>query len=233
MLAPFSFEGTMKLEQQYQELLRLEKEINQRLKNGTAFYQIKELMLYLAGDPAYLKLKGKDNRLIMLECFFNIWLKEKKKLPDLGIKEDIFYEVFSLEDVERKYQKIKYCGLRTENKVPDEYIRQALGWLIKDQVSGMAIGQIVTRETKEKEENIWKIEQCLRRDRQALNALLLIQYANEAFPGRERLLLEEADIWLEGQQFGKVLELLAQIENPSLQVKKLMEELRQVAENGR
>lgn len=233
MLAPFSFEGTMKLEQQYQELLRLEKEINQRLKNGTAFYQIKELMLYLAGDQVYLKLKGKDNQLIMLECFFNIWLKEKKKLPDLGIEADIFYGVLSLNDVEQKYQKIKYCGLRIENKVPDEYIRQALNWLMEDQVSGMAIGQIVARETKEKEENILQIEQCLRRDEQVLNALLLIQYANEAFPGQEKLLLEEADIWLEGQQFQKALELLFQIEKPSLQTKKLTEELQQVTGNGR
>lgn len=218
----------MKLKQQYEELLRLKKEINQKLKKGTCFLQIKELMLYLAGNPAYLKLKEKDNQLIMLEYFFNIWLKEKKKLPDLEIETDIFYGVFSLNDVERKYQKIKYCSLRIENKVPDEYIRQALGWLIEDQVSGMAIGQIVARETKEKEENILQIGQCLRQGGQMLNALLLIQYANEAFPGQEKLLLEEADIWLEVQQFQKALELLSQIEKPSLQVQKLTEKLQQV-----
>lgn len=223
----------MKLKQQYEELLRLKKEINQKLKKGTCFLQIKELMLYLAGNPAYLKLKEKDNQLIMLEYFFNIWLKEKKKLPDLEIETDIFYGVFSLNDVERKYQKIKYCSLRIENKVPDEYIRQALGWLIEDQVSGMAIGQIVARETKEKEENILQIGQCLRQGGQMLNALLLIQYANEAFPGQEKLLLEEADIWLEVQQFQKALELLSQIEKPSLQVQKLTEKLQQVTENGR
>lgn len=223
----------MKLKQQYEELLRLKKEINQKLKEGTEFLQIKELMLHLAGDPAYTKLKGKDNQLIMLECFFNIWLKEKKKLPDLGIETDVFYGVLSLNDVERKYQKIKYCGLRIENKVPDEYIRQALSWLIKDQVSGMATGQIVARETKEKEKNILQIEQCLRQGGQVLNALLLIQYANEAFPGRERLLLEETDIWLEGQQFQKALELLSQIEKPSLQTKMLTKELQQVTGDGR
>lgn len=223
----------MRLKHQYEELLRLKKEINQRLKKGTYFSQIKELMLYLAEDPAYLKVKGKENQLIMLDCFFNIWLKEKKKLPDLGIETDIFSGVCSLNDVVRKYQRIKYCGFRIENKVPDEFIRQALGWLVEDRVSGMAIGQIIARETEEKEENILQVEQCMRRDRQVQNALLLIQYANEAFPGREKLLLEEADIWLEGQQFQKALGLLLQIEKPSLQIRMLTEELRQVAENDR
>lgn len=221
----------MKLEIQYQELLRIKKEINQRLKKGADFSHIKELMLHLAGDPAYPKLKGKDNQLIMLECFFNIWLKEKKKLPDLGIETDIFCEVSSLDDVERKYQSVKYCGFRIENKVPNDLIEQALEWLIEGQISGIAVGIIIVRETKEKKENILLIENQMRLKGDLLNALLLIQYANEAFPGQERFLLEEADIWLEGQQFDKALELLAQVEKPSLQVKKLIEELRQVAGN--
>lgn len=223
----------MRLEQQYQELLRLKEEINQRLKTETGFEKIKELMLYLAQDKAYSKLKVKENQMIMLDCFFNIWLREKKKLPDLGVETDIFYKVFSLDDVEQKYQRIKYCGLRIENAVPDDYIEQALEWLIEDQVSGMAIGAIIVKETEKREQNILYIAQYLRRRGDSLNALLLMQCANETFPGQEKLLLEEADIWLEGQQFERVLELLSQIEKPSLQIKGLMEELRQVTENDR
>ena len=222
----------MRLEEQYQELLLLKKEINQRLKKGTGFGEIKELMLYLAQNKAYFKLKENENQMIMLECFLNIWLREKKKLPDLGIETDIFYKVSSLEDIEQKYQRIKYCGLRIENAVPDDYIEQALEWLVEDRVSGMAIGMIIVNETEKREQNILYITQCLRQMGDSLNALLLIQYANEKIPGQEKLLLEEADIWLEGQQFEKVLKLLSQIENPSLQIKELMEELRQVAENG-
>lgn len=222
----------MRLEQQYQELLRLKKEINQRLRKGTDFEEIKELMLYLARDKAYFKLKAKENQIIMLDVFFYIWLREKKKLPDLGVETDIFYKASSLDDVERKYQRIKYCGFRIENGVPDDYIEQALEWLIEDRVSGIAIGTIFVRETKEKAENILHIEQHLRQRGDSLNALLLMQYANERIPGQEKLLLEEADIWLEGQQYERVLELLTQIEKPSLQIKGLMEELRQVTENG-
>lgn len=221
----------MRLEQQYQELLRLKKEINQRLKKGTDFGEIKKLMLYLVQDKAYFKLNVKENQMIMLECFLNIWLREKKKLPDLGVETDIFYKVSSLDDIEQKYQRIKYCGLRIENAVPDDYIEQALERLDEDRISGMAIGTIIVKETEKREENILYIAQYLRRRGDSLNALLLMQYANETFPGQEKLLLEEADIWLEGQHFERVLELLSQIENPSMQIKGLMEELRQVTEN--
>lgn len=233
MSALFPFGGKMKLKQQYEELLRLKKEINQRLEKGTDFSQIRELMLYLAGDPVYPRLKKKENQLIMLDCFFQIWIKEKKKLPDLGVETDVFCKVSSLDDVEHKYLKIRYCGLRIENAVPDAYIGQALEWLTEDKISGMAIGKIISRETKKKQENMLQIAQCLRRRGDSLNALLLIQHANEAFQGQEKLLLEEADIWLEGGQLGKALELLSQIEAPSLQIKELMKELRQVTGNDR
>ncbi|MDE7250942.1 MAG: hypothetical protein K2N82_13910 [Lachnospiraceae bacterium] len=223
----------MRLEEQYQELLRLKREIDQRLKMGTDFGKIKELMLYLAQDKAYFKLKEKENQMIMLECFFNIWLREKKKLPDLGVETDIFHKVSSLDDMEQKYQRIKYCGLRIENAVPGDYIEQALEQLIEEQVSGIAIGTIIRKETEKREQNILSITHYLRQRGDSLNALLLIQYANEKFPGEEKLLLEEADIWLEGQHFERVLELLSQIKNPSMQIKGLIEELRQVTENDR
>ena len=57
MPAPFFMEGSMRVEQQYREVLRLKREINLRLSVGTGFWEIRELALFLAGDKAYLKLK--------------------------------------------------------------------------------------------------------------------------------------------------------------------------------
>lgn len=222
----------MRLKQQYQELLRLKEEINQRLVSGTDFQNIKELMLYLAKDQAYYKLKFTENQLIMLESFFCIWLKEKRKLPDLGIETDIFSKVSCLDDVEKKYQKIKFCGLRIENTVPEEYIEQAVQWLIENEVSGLAIGKIITSETKDRVKNLLGIAQHLRKREEFFNALLLLQYANEAFPGKEKLLLEEADIWFDIGQFDKAFELLGKIEKPSKEIKELIAELQQVKRNG-
>jgi len=223
----------MRLNQQYQELLRLKKEIDQRLEAGTDFQGIKELMLYLVRDRAYSRLKLKENQLIMLECFFNIWLTEKKKLPELGIDTDIFYQVSGLDDLERKYRKVQYCGLRIENGLPDEYCEQAVEWLIEDKISGIAIGKILVFETKEREENLLRIVKWLRGKGEVLNALLLIQYGNEAFPGKEKLLREEAEIWLLGKQEERALTLLAKIEKPSSDTEEFTKKIRQVAGNGR
>ena len=95
--------------------------------------------------------------------------------------------------MERKYQRIKYCGLRIENAVWDEYIRQALGWLVEDKVSGIAIGKIIVAETQKREENLLCIAGYLGETGDMLNALLLLRYADEAFPRKEKLLLKEAE----------------------------------------
>lgn len=222
----------MKSEKQYRELLRIKEEIDQRIKNGTDFQKIRELMLYLTQEKIYSKLKCADNQLIKLDRFFNIWLEEKKKLSDYGIETDIFYKVSSLEDVERKYLKIQYCSLRIENHVPEEYCEQALEQVEKDKVSGLAIGKIIVYETKRREENLIYMARFLRQKGDILNALLLMQYANETFHGNEKLLLEEADIWIEGQQLTKAVEVLSKIENPSQCVNAMTAELRQVIKNG-
>jgi len=227
----------MRIEKQYRELLRIKEEVNQRIKKGTDFQKIKELMLYLAQEKNYFKLKCTDNmyaddQLIKLDFLLNIWLEEKKKLPELGIETDIFYKISSLGDVEHKYLKVLYCGLRIENHVPDEYCEQAIEQMIEDRVSGIAIGKIIVFETKKREENLLYIARFLRRKGEVLNALFLMQYANETFPGNEKLLLEEADIWLEGRQWKKAMEILSKVKNPSRYVKEMETELRRVIKYG-
>ena len=222
----------MQLEQQYRELQRLKEEVDYRLAQGTDFQRIKELILYLSQEQAYLELKQKEGRMIMLDRFLGIWMEEKQKLQESGIAEDIFYQVGSLEDLVHKYQKILYCALRIENRVPRPYVEQAVAELVEQRISGLAIGRIVMLETKEKEENLLHRAQELKREGEILNALLLLQYANKRFPGRNGLLLEEADCWLQGQQWERSYELLKAIENPTVEIKEIMSELRQVIEDG-
>lgn len=222
----------MQLEQQYRELQRLKEEVDCRLAQGTDFQRIKELILYLAREQAYLELKQKEGRMIMLDRFLGIWMEEKQKLQEPGIAEDIFYQVGSLEDLVHKYQKILYCALRIENKVPRLYVEQAVAGLVEQRISGLAIGRIVMLETREKEENLLYIAQELKRGGEILNALLLLQYANKCFPGRDRLLLEEADCWLQEQQWERAYELLKAMGNPAEEIKEIMTELRQVIEDG-
>ena len=92
------------MEQQYREFQRLKEEVDCHLAQGTDFQRMKELILYLAQEQAYLELKQREGRMIMLDRFLGIWMEEKQKLQEPGIAEDIFYQVDSLEDLVLKYR---------------------------------------------------------------------------------------------------------------------------------
>lgn len=222
----------MRLQQQYQELLRLQEEIDAHLEMGSDFPQMRELMLSLAKDTGYQKLKTKENRLIQLDRFFGIWLEERRKLPALGSDRDIFYGINSLAGVEKKYQRILYLGLRIENHMPLAYARQAMDWMEEWKISGIAIGRIIAGETHKGRENLLRIAQEMKDRGELQSAVLLLQYANEQYPGEEALLLEEAECWLRGEQWEKACELLELIKEPTAETRQMIQELRQVMENG-
>lgn len=222
----------MRLQQQYQELLRLQKEIDAHLGSGTDFSQMRRLMLFLAKDSGYSKLKTKENGLIQLDRFLSIWLEEKQKLPGLGIDRDIFYGIDGLAGVEQKYQRILYLGLRIENRVPQDYVSQAMDWLREWKISGIAVGRIIAGETQKGKDNLLRIAQEMKSRGDLPDAVQLLQYANEQYPGEEALLLEEAECWLQGEQFKKAYELLTRVKEPTAEVRQMMLELRQVMGNG-
>ncbi len=222
----------MCLKQQYGKWLRLKEEVDLRLARGTDFQRMKELILFLGQEQTYLELRQKEGRMMMLDCFLGIWLEEKRILQQPGIAEDIFYQVGSLSALAHKYRQILYCALRIENKVPESYVKQAITWLLEQRISGVAIGKIVILETKEKEDNLLHIAQALKKEGATGNALLLLAYANRSFPGRERLILEEADCRIQIQHWEKAYELLKAIENPTAEIRDILAILRQVIKNG-
>ena len=220
----------MKISQQYSELQILLAEINKRLGNLN-FQAIKELILWLEQNPMYKKLKQKENQLRMLDCFCSIWLEEKKELEKLGIHEDIFYGIHSLEDVERKYLAIKYCGLRIENKVPIVYCQQAAEELIRWKVSGIAISRIFISETYKREENVVQISQLLKERQQLITVIILLQEGLKVYKENENILLELAECWITAQQWYQALVCLKQIKNPKEEISELINELEKVVGN--
>ena len=68
----------MRISQQYDELIVLREEINKRLRE-LDFEKIKELLLWLAHSNGFQRLKTRDNQMIMLDCYANIWIEEKRK----------------------------------------------------------------------------------------------------------------------------------------------------------
>lgn len=212
-----------------QELILLKKQINLYLECGGDSQNIEELRLFLAESPLNQELKQRDGQLRMMDCFLDIWMKERREFPGSAV--DIFYQVDSLGKLENKYRKIMYCALRAENRVPKSYMDQALEWMEKQRVSGIAIGEITALETEKKVDNLLYLAQELKRREQIFNATLLLQYANKRYPGKENLLLEEADCWMQGQQWRRAYDLLTQLENPVAEIQDIIIKLQQVLEN--
>lgn len=222
----------MNPQEQYQEILKLKHEINTRLSKGIDYTSIKDLTIFLAQSNEYQKLYRTENQLIMLSHFITIWREEQEKMPPHAMSENIFYQIVSLDELERKYHRIEYYGLRVENHVPELYCDQLLDWLLEHKVSGLALGIIIRNRTEKVRENLLYIAQELKRKNEFPNAVLLLQYAHAEYPDSEELLLEEADCWLQAMQWQRALELLQKIENPTTEILEVISELQQVIENG-
>lgn len=213
------------MKEEYKEIARLKHEINIRLAGGTAYSDINDLALFLAQNRRYQELYTMENQFVRLQHFLTVWGAEKQKLPDLGISEDIFYQVHNLDELEQKYRRIEYYGLRIENNVPEFYCRELMDLLLEQKVSGIAFGIIVRNRTENGQHNLLLIARELMRRLELPNAVLLLQYARGKYPDAEDLLLEEARCWIRGQQYKKAYELLRETDDPSPEIRKLMDEL--------
>ncbi len=217
----------MKRAEQYDNLLMLREEINKRLQK-VDFESIKELIRFLVNSREYQRIKTKDNQLLALDCFCAVWLEEKKQLEPLGIYEDIFIGVNSLEDVESKYLDIKYAALRIENEVPLEYCEEAIDSLIEQKISGIAIYKVVVSETMKRISNILKLSSWLKEKGMILTAIQLLQNFLDNYKENDDILLELADCWIIGQQWKQAHECLMKIEKPNEDVLELIKEIEKV-----
>ena len=217
----------MEYEQKYKELLTLKYQIDEKLENLN-FEKIKELIIWLTHSKSYQKLKRKDNQLNMLEIFCQIWLEEKKMLDALGISEDIFYAVNSLDSLEKKYLTIQFGVLRLETIMPKEFYTQAVEAMIDLKVSGIALYRIIIQETLEIDKNIVKLAKILKENGKIITALSLLQKGNEFNPENTEIILELSDCWMEGEQWGQAYESLRAIKKPSEEVRELLQMLEKV-----
>lgn len=218
----------MKQSEKYHEITRLKDEINARLAKGNSLSDIADLALYLTHNQYYVRYYHSETQLLLLLRFLQIWQEEKQTLPALGIQETIFYQVDSLDTLEQKHRQIEYYGLRMENGVPESCCQELLDSLLEQKISGIALGKILKDKTEHVRDNVLAVSRELKHRLDLPNAILLLQYAMQEFPHDEELLLESADCWLQGQQYDKAYELLLKIENPSSEIQKMTDELRQV-----
>lgn len=208
----------------YEELLTLRPQIDEKLKDVN-FEKIKELQLWLAKSESYKLLRIRDNQLMKLGEFCSIWIEEKRKLSQVGIDEDIFYGVDSLESLERKYLAIQFGLMRLETSMPVEYYEQAVENFISYHVSGIALYRIIMRETWRSRQNIVKLSGLLIDRGEIMTAIFLLQEAKQEFPGDKDILLGLADCWSSGGQFYQAYQCLLEIKKPDKKTRELIKEL--------
>ena len=221
----------LNMKEQYRQISTIKRDINNRLSQGTDYSSIRELAIFLAQNEEYQKLHQMENQLIKLQHFLVIWRMEQEKMPGQAASENIFYQINSLNELEHKYCRIEYYGLRVENHVPEPYCSQLLDWLLEHKVSGIALGVIINNRTEQGRENILTIAQELKRRKELPNSVLLLQYAHESYPDEEAFLLEETDCWVQAGQWRRALELLQEIKQPSAEILELITELEQVIQD--
>ena len=217
----------MRLQEQYQIVLEIKPQINDKLKDLN-FQRIKELILWLAKSEKFQKVKKRDNQLSELDRICKIWMEEKRKLTSRAIDDDIFRQVDSLEALEQKYLTIQYGILRIETPMPEEYYQQVVEDFISYGVSGVALCLIAIRETEKAEQNILKIAELLKESKQYISAIELLQCACETFQNTDDFLLQLADCWMDGQMWQQAYDCLKKIEKPDAHMKQIMKELKKV-----
>lgn len=229
MSTPFSIykpiRRVMKVQEQCACIAEIKEEVDKRLSDHD-FDKIKELILWLAQNEQYQKIRKKDAELKILNFACDIWIEEKKKLEPLGIKEDFFCNVDSIEVLSDKYYACLFALLRMKMDMPEEYYFQTVTWLQENCISGIALINITEFE-RLPNECIFKLANWYREYENLVPALLMLQKMDEKYPKNKDVLLELAMIWLESGQMQKAYDCLRQIEKPEKDIKELIDELGQ------
>lgn len=170
------------------------------------------------------KIVMKDNQLMILSFACSIWAAEKA----MDLKSTIFTKVFCLKDLESLYIDLKFFCRRFEYDVPEEHLLEGIKYIIKNNISGVALYSIVEVQLIKKRETILKIVRNLKVNRQMIVAVTMIQLALKKYENDEELIMEFADIYIMLQQWKQAYEILNRIERPSGEMKELILNLKEV-----
>lgn len=215
----------MKIERQYEELKRIQGIIDLKLGDNS-FESIRELVLFLDKDDMFNKLKLKDNKLGILNIFVGIWLAEKTVLNKYGIETDIFTGISSLADIEYKYHVIEFGVLRIENNLPDNYQIDAIRNIINMKISGIAIANIIKRETKDRINNVLRTAKLLKKENDFINAILLLKEFQKLYANSDEVKIELADTYIAVNCLKEAYDVLVNVNSPDDNILAIIDELK-------
>lgn len=217
----------MKLEEQYIKLEQLKEEINNELCDISAT-KMKHFILWLTKNEMYNKLKAKDYQLRILSLFINIWLQERKYINSFAMQGDIFFDIYSLDDIEKKYNFVKFTLFRIEANMAYEYYENAMEEISEQFLSAYAILNIIQQEINEKEKCILRVYHIWREKNELIKAIGLLEKSLESYPNNNEFAINLADGWLEAQQIERAYEVLKGVKKPNAQINEWIVELERV-----
>lgn len=172
----------MKLHEQYVYLVKLKQDINDVLSKGN---DISALIKQLDHSSLFNKFMQKDTDIYRFNVFSYIFLREQCELRNIGIEDNIFEGVRSLSDLEKKYLSIEFAMLRLETKMPEEYYLDGISNLVDENISGIAIGRVISLETAKVKENILKTADILLQLGEYSRSIVLLKEASSILPDDE------------------------------------------------
>ena len=175
-------------------------------------------------NSIYEKLVAKDSQLYMLNHFFCIALREQRELAQRGIRGNVFEGVSSLDILEKKYLAIEFLVLRMELDLNNEEMEETVNKIVEQQVSGVALFRIIQFETASVLQNVKRMSVELKKRGDRIGSIILLREAVETYPEGELWLLL-ANAWMELGEFPEALKCLKEIEEPALEIRRLMEKL--------
>ena len=187
------------------------------LSQGTeaAYKELYEIL----SDKIYETTIDKTTDLNVLYVLADIWHGEAQ----IGIS-CIFDDVESVQQAEQKYLKIKHGLWRIEQGLSREKCMEAVDTMRSQSVSKFFIAKMICSSLKEQEDTILKVAKLMA-EFSLLEAVEMLTYGLLFWEDSSKLLIQKADYLIQLNLFEEALKVLQTIEEPTEEIKNLIEKL--------
>ncbi len=212
----------MTLQEQRERLDEKKKQINEILKNHpddiirelTSIVQEKNINIFQAWD--------RQIALMVKVC--GIAFAEER----CHDKKNILDNIHSLDELEMLYTEIKFLCLRIENDMPDSALEDSIEYIRQCNIGGIALHQIIVRETWKRESNIIAMARLLKQYEMIDRAIILLHLASETYSKNNNICMELADCWMSQGRWKEAYDVLKKIKRPKKDIQEILTELEKV-----
>lgn len=212
----------------YTVISQLREEINSELVRENL--DIKKIVLKYWELPIFKEVCEKDTQLYYFKCGMYLWQLENEQCAEYGMRSTIFDRVKSLRDLEYKFLFLRKGILRFETPMPEMYYEEVIDYIIQEEISFLFCLWVIT-EREDWEDIIIKVSKLLRNKRQHAFSIILLEKAIEYNFESEKICLELANCWMDGEQWERAYKSLKRMGSSKEEVQILMRKLEEMIGN--